>query len=80
MRKVQASQAKTHLPELLDAVERGETVMITRHGQAIARLVPEPQRRQEEIDRAMADIEGIRKRSKRTTRKEIRAWISGGRA
>ncbi len=68
------------MPELLDAVERGETVMITRHGQAIARLVPEPQLRQEEIDRAMADIEGIRKRSKRTTRKEIRAWIGGGRA
>jgi PHD/YefM family antitoxin component YafN of YafNO toxin-antitoxin module len=32
MREIQASQAKTHLPQLLDEVERGETVIITRHG------------------------------------------------
>jgi prevent-host-death family protein len=33
-------QAKTHLPELLAKVARGEQITITRHGQAIARLVP----------------------------------------
>jgi prevent-host-death family protein len=37
-REVQASEAKTHLPQLLDEVERGETIIITRHGQAIARI------------------------------------------
>jgi len=36
MREVQASEAKAHLPQLLDAVERGETIVITRHGRAIA--------------------------------------------
>ena len=40
MREVQASDAKTHLPQLLDDVERGETIVITRHGRAVARLVP----------------------------------------
>ena len=40
MREVQASEAKTHLPQLLDDVERGETIVITRHGRAVARLVP----------------------------------------
>ena len=80
MREIQASEAKTHLPSILDAVERGETVIITRHGRAIARLVPEHDRRQEEVDQAMTEIEAIRRRSKGATRKEIRAWINQGRA
>lgn len=33
-------EAKTQLPKLLVAVERGETVTITRHGTPIARVVP----------------------------------------
>jgi len=41
MREIQASEAKTHLPQLLDEIERGETIIITRHGRAIARLIPE---------------------------------------
>lgn len=40
MRESQASGAKTHLPSLQHEVERGETVIITRHGRAIARIVP----------------------------------------
>ncbi|HWE05930.1 MAG TPA: type II toxin-antitoxin system Phd/YefM family antitoxin [Rhizomicrobium sp.] len=63
MRTVQASAAKTHLPELLDDVERGETVIITRHGRAIARIVPEEARRQEEIDRAIETIKALRERT-----------------
>ena len=53
MRKIQASEAKTHLPRLLDDVERGETIVITRHGRAIARIVPEAHLRQAEVDRAI---------------------------
>jgi prevent-host-death family protein len=64
MREIQASEAKVHLPELLDAVERGETLIITRHGRRVARLVPDPDRRQEEIDKAIAGILEIRKRIK----------------
>jgi prevent-host-death family protein len=33
-------EAKTKLAELLDKVEAGETVTITRHGKAVAKLVP----------------------------------------
>ena len=33
-------EAKTKLAELLDKVEAGETVMITRRGTAVAQLVP----------------------------------------
>jgi len=71
MRTIQASQAKTHLPELLDAVERGETLVITRHGRAIARIVPELDRRQAEIDRAIAGIRAARKGRKQVGVREI---------
>ncbi len=71
MREIQASEAKTHLPQLLDEVERGEAVVITRHGRAIARLVPEAQRRQAEIDRAIEGIKALRSRTGRISREEL---------
>jgi len=61
MREVQASDAKAHLPSLLDAVERGETIVITRHGKPIARIIPEVDRRRAELDRVIAEIEEFRK-------------------
>jgi prevent-host-death family protein len=67
MREIQASEAKTHLPQILDEVERGETVVITRHGRAIARLVPEAQRRQAEVDQAIASLGELRRRVGRIT-------------
>ncbi len=42
MRTVGAYEAKTHLPRLLQAVEQGETIVITRHGKEVAHLVPPP--------------------------------------
>jgi prevent-host-death family protein len=61
MKTVQASEAKTHLPRLLDAVERGETIVITRHGRAIARLVPEAGRRKAEVAAAIEGLEALRR-------------------
>jgi prevent-host-death family protein len=63
MREIQASGAKAHLPQILDEVERGEIVVITHHGRAIARLVPEAQRRQAEIDQAIAGLGELRRRT-----------------
>ncbi|MGO9848410.1 MAG: type II toxin-antitoxin system Phd/YefM family antitoxin, partial [Methylocella sp.] len=60
MREIHASEAKTHLPQLLDAVERDETIVITRHGRAIARLVPEVSQRQAEIKSAIENIKTLR--------------------
>ena len=71
MREIQASEAKAHLPQLLDDVERGETIVITRHGRAIARIVPEAHRRQEEIDRAIEGIKALRKRTGKITAEEL---------
>jgi len=73
MREVQASEAKAHLPSLLDAVERGETIIITRHGKPIARIVPEADRRQAELDRVMAEIEEFRQTMPRIPLEELLA-------
>ncbi len=40
MREVGAFEAKNKLGTLLDWVASGEEVLITRHGKAVARLVP----------------------------------------
>lgn len=40
MSTVGAYEAKTHLPALLERVASGEQITITRHGRAVARLVP----------------------------------------
>ena len=40
MREVSVFEAKTHLSELLAAVEAGERVVITRRGKAVADLRP----------------------------------------
>jgi prevent-host-death family protein len=40
MRTVGAYEAKTHFGELLTEVQNGETIVVTRHGVPVARLVP----------------------------------------
>ena len=79
MKQIQASAAKARFAELLDAVERGETVVITRHGKPIARVVPEDTARREEIRLAMAEIKEMRKRAGRATVEEILSWRDEGR-
>lgn len=40
MTTVGAFDAKTHFSQLLDKVANGETIIITRHGEPVAQLVP----------------------------------------
>ncbi len=40
MVKVSLAEAKAHLSELLDKVEAGEEVVITRRGRAVAHILP----------------------------------------
>jgi prevent-host-death family protein len=79
MREIRASDAKARLPQLLDDVERGETLIIKRHGRAIARIVPEVDRRQEEVDRALASIRELRKRTQKVGIDEILSAKEEGR-
>jgi prevent-host-death family protein len=50
MTTVGASEAKTHLAQLLDRVEHGESITVTKRGRAVARLVP--------VDRPTGDVDG----------------------
>jgi prevent-host-death family protein len=61
LREVGAFEAKNKLGQLLDIVEQGEEVIITRHGKEVARLVPvRPVRNREQ---ARAAIQRIRERA-----------------
>lgn len=61
MLEIGAFDAKNTLSALLDRVERGEEIVITRHGKPVARLIPDTAG----IDRAVAAaaIQRIRDRA-----------------
>jgi prevent-host-death family protein len=61
MKVVGAFEAKNKLGQLLDLVERGEEVTITRHGKEVARIVPARSRPARE--EACAAIQRIRERA-----------------
>jgi prevent-host-death family protein len=79
MKQVQFSTAKAQLSDLIDEVERGESVQITRHGKPVARLVREEDARRADALRAMREIEEMRKTAPRVTAEEILAWRDEGR-
>jgi prevent-host-death family protein len=84
MKHVGIFEAKTHLSSLLDEVEKGGEITITRHGKPVAKLVqaevaPSPEviaKRRKAIEdlRAMA-----RKRGITVSHEEIKSWIEDGR-
>lgn len=79
MRKIRASEAKAKLAEILDFVERGESVVITRHGSKIARIIPERESQVEEIQAAVAAIRRLRTRTKPVTTSELLSARDEGR-
>jgi prevent-host-death family protein len=79
MKQVQASAAKARFAELLDEAERGETIVITRHGKPIADLKPHADSRREDARRAIEEIKEMRKTAPRVSVEEILAWRDEGR-
>ena len=73
MREIQASEAKTHLPQLLDEIERGESIIITRHGRAIARLIPEDVMRRDAQAEAVERLKALRATMPRVPLDELMA-------
>ena len=71
MRSIQAADAKARLSSLLDEVERGETLIITRHGKPIARIVPEGDGARAQRREAIEAIKAFRKTMPRLTLEEI---------
>ena len=79
MQTIQASEAKTHFLRILDQVERGETIVITRHGKPVARIQPEPEFDREKAKQAMENIRELRKRTKPVSLEEILSMRDEGR-
>jgi prevent-host-death family protein len=52
MTTMTAVEAKKRFRELLDRVARGEEIVITRHDKPVARIVPEGDRRMDDIRRS----------------------------
>lgn len=55
MTTVGVRDLKARLSEYLDRIESGETVVITRNGRPVGRLVPEPRTVDERIEAMMRD-------------------------
>jgi len=81
--EVGAFEAKTKLSALLDQVEKGEEVVITRRGRPVARLVPvaDDAARREEVREALEWLQAFAERnsSRGITFEEIKEWIEEGR-
>jgi prevent-host-death family protein len=74
MTTVSAYEAKTHLPRLLRAAERGETVIITRHGTPVAQLGPVQEEAREDVAEVIARMKRARAKRARVSIEEILAW------
>jgi prevent-host-death family protein len=84
MKHVGMFEAKTNLSALVEEVEKGGTVVITRHGKPVAQLVrAEPELSQEEIAKRTEALLALRKFANEVkinaTPEEIKEWINEGR-
>lgn len=84
MKHIGIFEAKTHLSSLLDEVEKGGEIVITRHGKPVAKLVRPAERLSPEVAqqrrRAWRELREIGHRLNiNATHEEIKAWIEEGR-
>jgi len=77
---IQASEAKTHFLRILDKVEQGETIVITRHGRTIARIVPDSEIDHARVRQAIEGMRSLRKKIGRLSLEEILSARDEGRA
>jgi prevent-host-death family protein len=80
MTTVSVYKAETHLPRLLREAERGETVIVTRHGKPVAQLGPvEQQRRGEDVAQVIQRMKRARALRPKATVQEILSARDEGR-
>ena len=60
MAEIGAYDAKTHLPQLLERVQKGERFTITKHGRPVAELLPYSGHNAERARRAVARMRSAR--------------------
>lgn len=60
MKAIGIRELRDHLSEVVQQVEEGEIVEITKHGQAVARIVPVPQEpNNADVDSILADLDTL---------------------
>jgi prevent-host-death family protein len=83
MKSVGSYEAKTHLPQLLSQVEKGETFTITKHGKPIAVLSPAQQAPPRDVKAVIEEFRAYSKQKARTRKPlsipEIKEMIEEGR-
>lgn len=79
MERVGIYEAKANLSNLVDRVDKGEEVTITRHGKAVARLVPARTRGEPRRAAAFAAVDRLRRELAITRRFDLRRIIEEGR-
>jgi prevent-host-death family protein len=72
MTTVTAYGAKTHLPRLIRAVERGATVIITRYGKPVAKLAP-VEDQSADVAKVIERMKALRRRLPKVPLEEILA-------
>jgi len=77
MDSVGTHEAQTHLTQLLDRVEQGESLEITRNGKPVARIVPVDDSRKEAKE-ALARIRARRARIKGVPLAELMKTVHEG--
>ena len=60
MPQLGAYEAKTHLPKLLERVQKGERFVITKHGHPIAELIPIGKHDSEVVKQAVTDLRALK--------------------
>jgi prevent-host-death family protein len=87
MKHVGIFDAKTHLSSLVDEVEKGGEIVITRHGKPVAKLVraekSDDRLSPEQVERRLKALRELREIGQRlkinATQEQIKAWIEEGR-
>jgi len=78
MQHIGAFDAKNRLSELLERVQHGEVILITKHGRPVARLGPVDEHDRGRSSDAVQRLRQLRARQP-ATGAEIRTWIDHGR-
>ncbi|MGA3070813.1 MAG: type II toxin-antitoxin system prevent-host-death family antitoxin [Terracidiphilus sp.] len=83
MRTIPASKAQADLDRILDEVERGESILISRNGRIVARIDPVAKAESavdpEQVKQAAASIRALRERTQPVSLEEILSARDEGR-
>jgi len=79
MESIGAFEAKTHLSSLLERVAGGETIIITRHGTPIAKLVPVVEDQSKDLRKVIKEIHQLRRSLPPISSGDLKKLVEEGR-